>query len=133
MSYDITIPGKPMGKQRPRIGKFGVYAPKETVSYENLVKVLFVDKYGQPALTGCIRAFIDVYYEISKSTSKKKTEAMLGGEILPDKKPDCDNIAKIILDSLNAIAYKDDKQVVELVVTKKYAESPCVNVRLEVI
>ena len=33
---------------------------------------------------------------------------MFKGEMLPTKKPDVDNIIKIILDSLNGLAYKDD-------------------------
>ena len=36
------------------------------------------------------------------------------------KKPDSDNVAKIVLDSLNKIAYDDDKQVVELTVLKRW-------------
>ena len=36
------------------------------------------------------------------------------------KKPDCDNVVKIVLDSLNKIAYDDDKQVVELTVLKRW-------------
>ena len=41
----FTIPGKPFGKQRPRVvnrGKFSTaYTPKETVEYENLVKLYY--------------------------------------------------------------------------------------------
>ena len=55
---------------------------------------------------------------------------MLNGELRPTKKPDCDNIAKVILDALNGIAYHDDSQVVELVVHKHYAETTRVNVTL---
>lgn len=130
MDYEIEILGKPMGKQRPRIGKFGAYTPKETVNYENYVKVLFVEKYGQLALTGYIRAEITVNYEIPKSTSKKRLQAMLEGQVKPDKKPDCDNIAKIILDALNKIAYNDDKQVVELSVKKQYSDKPSVALKI---
>lgn len=124
-----------MGKQRPKLGKYGVYTPKETVSYENLVKTLFIQKYGcrNTVLTGYIQAEITVNYEIPKSTSKKQKEAMLKGDILPDKKPDCDNVAKIILDSLNNLAYCDDKQVIELRVTKKYSQTPSALLRLGVI
>jgi len=53
---------------------------------------------------------------------------MLEDEIYPTIKPDTDNIAKIILDSLNGIAYKDDKQVIRLSVEKRYAEEPSVSV-----
>lgn len=44
--------------------------------------------------------------------------------IRPAKKPDCDNIAKIILDSLNGIAYEDDKQITSLTVEKYYGDMP---------
>ena len=50
------------------------------------------------------------------------------------KKPDApDNIAKIICDALNNIAYGDDTQVIELTVVKKYAkraESQGINLRV---
>ena len=41
---------------------------------------------------------------------------------MPLKKPDSDNIAKIVLDSVNKIAFDDDAQVVELTVVKKWTE-----------
>ena len=48
---------------------------------------------------------------------------MATNEIRPTKKPDNDNIAKIILDALNGVAYQDDKQVVSLQVEKYYTEA----------
>ena len=50
--------------------------------------------------------------------------------IRPTKKPDVDNVAKSILDSLNGMAYKDDSQVVECIVRKWYADEPKVKVKL---
>ena len=41
---------------------------------------------------------------------------------MPLKKPDSDNIAKIVLDSLNKIAFYDDSQVADLRVIKKWTE-----------
>ena len=49
---------------------------------------------------------------------------MLSGEIRPTKKPDWDNSGKIIADSLNEIAYKDDSQIVDGMVRKFYGETP---------
>lgn len=48
----------------------------------------------------------------------------------PQKKPDTDNIAKIVLDALNGLAYPDDKQVVELQVLKTYDLDGYVEVEL---
>ena len=55
---------------------------------------------------------------------------MLEGKIEYTKKVDCDNLAKVVLDSLNQVAFHDDSQVSRLYVCKKYAEEPKVIVRL---
>lgn len=65
-----------------------------------------------------------------KSKSKKVKQKMLAGEMRPQKL-DCDNIAKVVLDALNKLAYNDDKQVVELIVEKYYADTPRVEVEIE--
>lgn len=132
----FEIPGPIRGKARPRVTRAGItYTPKETVQYENLVKICYgeaaasnsIDLFEQP-----VRAQMEVYYEIPKSTSKSKHGAMLLDKLYPTKKPDADNVAKIVLDSLNGIAYKDDSQVVELTVNKFYSKrgQPYVFVRL---
>lgn len=77
-----------------------------------------------------IEVNIMAYFGIPKSTSKKKTALMLNGFINPTKKPDADNIAKIILDSLNGIAFHDDSQIVRLVVEKRYSNNPRVELTL---
>ena len=42
----FTVPGNPVGKARPRMTRSGhAYTPDKTVSYENLVKMCFIEKY----------------------------------------------------------------------------------------
>jgi Holliday junction resolvase RusA-like endonuclease len=125
----FTIPGEPKAKQRPRLGNGYVYTPTQTVNYENYVKMCFLNN-KQEKLTGKIRAEIYAFFGIPASWSKKKKDDAIQGEIRPTKKPDTDNIAKIILDSLNGLAYDDDKQIIELVVCKYYSDSPNVEVTL---
>jgi len=60
------------------------------------------------------------YFEPANSLSKKKYKELIGKPHL--KKLDTDNIAKIVADSLNGVAYKDDSQICELIVHKQYAE-----------
>lgn len=119
----FEIPGKPMGKQRPRLGQGFTYTPKETVNYETLVKQIYITN-KLPYMTGQIWADITIKYDIPKSTSKKQRELMLKGDIKPTKKPDIDNILKIIFDALNGVAYKDDTQIYRVTCTKMYAEEP---------
>ncbi|GIW49185.1 MAG: phage protein [Caloramator sp.] len=126
----VVIEGEPKGKARPRVTKAGIaYTPQETVNYENWVKLCYQTQ-TKKKFEREVHARIDAYFQIPKSTSKKKAELMEEKEIRPTKKPDVDNIAKIILDSLNGIAYKDDSQVVSCLVCKYYSEKPRVEVLL---
>lgn len=131
---EFKIPGKAQAKQRPRMGRSGVvYTPKETLIYENYVKMCYSDYANQfewLPYENQVRAEIDVLVAVPKSDSKTKKKAKIEGMIRPTVKPDCDNLAKSILDSLNGLAYQDDKQVVELSIKKYYAENAEVRVRL---
>ena len=131
---EFKIPGKAQAKQRPRMGRSGVvYTPKETLIYENYVKMCYSDYANQfewLPYENQVRAEIDVLVAVPKSDSKTKKKAKIEGMIRPAVKPDCDNLAKSILDSLNGLAYQDDKQVVELSIKKYYAENAEVRVRL---
>lgn len=136
MKVEFNIPGKVQAKQRPRFNRYSgkTYTPKETIAYENWVKTCYIEKYkGQAPMEGPLKVKINAFYEIPKSTSKKKKQQMLEDELLPMVKPDTDNIAKGILDSLNQIAYADDKQVVELQVNKYYSEVASVSVIIKEI
>lgn len=124
----VVIFGEPQGKCRPRFTKRGnfvsTYTPKETLSYENLVKVEYMEQCGKYYNDKELTCEIYAYFGIPKSTSKRKAKLMQEEEIKPTKKPDVDNIAKIILDALNGVAYKDDAQVVNLMVRKYYSDRP---------
>ena len=126
----FEVYGKPQGKGRPRFTRNGhTYTPTTTTIYENNVRRAFLASDGVK-LKGEVRAVITAYYPIPKSVNKAKKKEMLNGIVNPTKKPDCDNIAKIILDALNKAAYDDDSQIVNLTVNKLYGETPKVVVEL---
>lgn len=135
--FEFEIPGEIVGKARPRMNIYTgkAYTPTKTKYYEYLIKKFFLDKYPDHVVLQeeAIKLTIIAYLDIPKSTSKKKREKMIRNEIRPTKKPDIDNIVKIILDGLNKLAYHDDTQVVELVISKFYAEEPKVYVKIEKI
>ena len=131
----FEILGKPVAKGRPRLGQFGhTYTPKKTVEYENLVKLSFVNNYPNfKPLEGYIEASITAIFEVPKSYSKKKTKELLEGHNNYEHKPDLDNLAKSILDSLNGLAFKDDSQVTILHANKEYGEQAKVIVEIKEI
>ena len=137
MNCRFEVEGKIKGKGRPRFSKFGkyvkTYTPEDTVSYENLIKLQFKMSCGNWYSELPLRMKITAIHGLVKSASKKSQAKMLSGEIKPTKKPDADNIVKIICDALNNIAYKDDTQVVDLQVKKIYGETEKVIVEIEEI
>jgi Holliday junction resolvase RusA-like endonuclease len=129
-SINFIIPGTPVGKARPKVtrnqytGNSVTYTPDKTVSYEELTRVRYLDaargfKFA-PDTQLCVQ--ITACFPIPASKSKKIKAAMLAKQIKPTKKPDCDNIVKIICDALNGFAYKDDAQIVMVQIGKVYAE-----------
>jgi len=137
MEIELTIQGEPQGKGRPKFstasGVVSVHTPAGTVAYENLMRHYYKAKYqgvifdkGVP-----LKMEIKAFYGIPKSISQKKRCAMMVGVTRPTKKPDIDNIAKIIADSLNKFAYYDDSQIVKLTAEKYYSDTPRVEVIIE--
>lgn len=132
MTIKFIIPGDPQGKARPRFANGHAYTPEKTREYEQLIALMYwtsAAKYTFPADTP-LSAKIVVHKRIAKSATKAKREQMLNGTERPMTKPDADNIAKCILDALNGVAYPDDRQIVDLSVTKYYSDNPCVIVEI---
>lgn len=75
-----------------------------------------------PPFAGPVMVDVVFYMPIPRSLSRKKREAL--GGTYHDKKPDCDNLGKLVCDALIGIAYKDDGQVAVLHVRKGYFDLP---------
>lgn len=131
----LCIPGQPQGKARARTTRRGhSYTPANTVLYENLIKSIFLNQYGTERKFEKLSALemrIQARFQIPKSFSKKDRAAVLEGAKLPTKKPDFDNIAKVVADALNGLAYDDDCQIVQAIVVKQYSDRPCVMVEIQ--
>ena len=72
--------------------------------------------FGAGMHTGALKVTIYAVFTVPAKWTVEKKKLARRNEIAPENKPDCDNIAKAILDALNGVAYKDDSQVAELVV-----------------
>ena len=141
MTVSFTVFGEPQGKGRPRFqarynpaaGRTFVstHTPDKTAVYENLIRVEYLAQTGGFRFRDDQELGMEIkaYYPVPKSASKKKRSQMENGLISPTKKPDLDNIAKVVADSLNQIAYRDDAQIVRLCCEKLYSEKP----RIEVV
>lgn len=149
----FTYYGEAVGKGRPRVtvkkskrrdnGQIyaHAYTPKKTKEFEEAIRFEFmastcermpVYPKGTP-----LKAKIIVGCVIPKSYSKKKQALCRDRILVPDKKPDIDNICKAVLDALqggrgeSGYAFDDDSQIVSLYAEKVYAEEPFVEVEID--
>lgn len=117
----VVVNGKVKGKARPRVYNGVAVTPHDTVLYENWVRQCYMEQDGR-FHQGEVAAFLWVYVPIPKSYSRKRRKACAEGLEKPMRKPDLDNVAKIVLDSLNGIAYRDDSSVTTLRVKRVWTE-----------
>jgi len=140
----LTVYGEPVGKGRPRAstinGHARMYTPSKTLSYEAKVKETYISSFGETKpSTKAYRVSIVAFFGLAKADYKK--DGTLNGHGLRKveniehchKKPDLDNIAKAVTDSLNGLLYLDDSQIVWLYVEKRFGETPRVEIDFEEI
>ncbi len=150
MKVKFIVSGEPQGKGRPRANVIcrkngepvinpktkrpiiNERTPDKTVFYENLIKTEYQRQVGNSRFQDGenLDMRIIAYYTIPKSASIKKQAQMESGQIRPTKKPDMDNIMKVVADSLNQIAYRDDSQIVDSQVRKFYSREPRIEVTI---
>jgi len=120
----INIPGDPLAQPRHEVSVRGRHAvafirsDKPIHAYKATVKILASQAMaGQPAFEGPIKVAIEFQFTRPKSHTKKRREDSRHAQ-----KPDIDNLIKAVFDSLNEICFRDDSQICELIVTKRWVE-----------
>lgn len=122
----LTVPGPPVAKQRPRVTKSGhAYTPKETQHWESTCRILaYQAMRGTKPHEGAVSLTVKAWFPIPETWPKWKRKAEPWATVTKD----LDNVAKAVLDACNGVVYADDRQVVELHVSKHYDYTPRVEV-----
>ena len=136
MILSITIPGVPVAKSRPRLSTRGgfarAYTPAKTRHYEDMIRCEAANAMGNRApLDEPVSVMITAYVAPPKSLSKKRRQEALDGILKPVTRPDLDNYAKTGMDGCNAIVFRDDSLVTDLIVRKRYSERPRLTITIE--
>jgi Holliday junction resolvase RusA-like endonuclease len=128
MEIKFVVPGQPVAKQRPKFARRGnfvsTYTPEKTVNEEKRIQ-----GYAREAMSlmGAsvrpIELSLHFCMTIPASWSKKRRLMASQGLIKPTSKPDLDNCVKLISDALNEKCWKDDAQVIRLIVQKDYSDN----------
>lgn len=112
----FAVPGRPQGKQRPRLGKGGVvYTPTATKRFErNVATAFLVASRGRRR--HAYRGPVELHIRCTFNDHRRR---------------DLDNVVKAICDGLNGYAYADDCQVTAI--RAEYLHGECERTEVEVI
>ena len=133
----FIIPGAPVPKGRPRSTKRGItYTPDKTRAHEDYVRKVASQYAPKELLKGALKMGLHFFFARPKSLPKKVKFHI--------KRPDCDNLEKLIMDSLEprkrckknqdpleGAIYENDSQIVSSTTTKEYGLPPRCIVRVE--
>lgn len=136
----FTVPGEPVAKGRARSfirnGRIGHHTPEKTVTYESMVRMqadAAMARANCGWLTGPLALSFTAVFAIPRNWPKKRLAAHGVTPESVTKKPDLDNLAKILGDGMNGIVYSDDCQIAKINCCKVYGETPCVLVMIQEI
>lgn len=117
--WTLTVRGPLRGKGRPRFVRAtgGAYTPAPTTSAEQRIQAA-AHAEGVTPLDGFVRVHVLAVGGVPKSWSKRKAALALADHY-DARKPDADNVLKLVLDALNKVAWHDDVQVVDARVERR--------------
>lgn len=111
----LNLPYPPSNNRNARFGSKGIYKDKKTYDYLSTIKSAFSGDLKP--LDCALNVSLSIYPNLPKDHVKR---AKREGDFwwFNVRCLDLDNISKTVLDSLNGIAYIDDKQIVRLFIKK---------------
>jgi Holliday junction resolvase RusA-like endonuclease len=128
MEISFFVPGEPTALKRHRMfrrGKFlGSYDPSKGDKADFLAKAM--QYRSDKPFEGAISLMCSFYFSRPKSHYKggKYCDILKSGAgKWKVSRPDLDNLEKFILDSLNGVYFKDDRQVVSMASQKQYCDT----------
>lgn len=132
-SLNFVVEGEPIPKARPRITRNGSYTPPKTKAYQKrLAQVGKLAMRGDPVTTALV-VTVEACLPIPQSWAARQRQHACAGVKMPDggKTGDADNYLKSVMDGLNGIVWRDDSQIVQATVTKRYSARPLMRIMVE--
>ena len=126
-----TIYVEPVAKGRPRMAVINghpiAYTPKKTRQSEQMIQAMVrtqLMQYGKFGDDAPIKLEATFYRERPRSLSKKMT--------MPVTRPDWDNYAKLLTDSLQHYVFRDDAQITTALIRKRFGSPPRIEISITI-
>lgn len=122
--FELTIPGRPVADQRARVTRRGTYKPDKCRHYKDRVFACW-HKAGRPRVDCSNGLAVSGRFFVARPKSHYTSKGKLrtGAPVNLMVRPDLDNYVKLLLDSLNGLAWRDDSRIVSMTVSKGYVDS----------
>lgn len=120
MRFAFEVTGKIPRKERARFGAGRTYTPRQTAHAEEWVR-LSAMQAGVALIEGPVALDLTALVAVPASWSKRKRATALAGGAWCARKPDLDNVAKLVGDALNGIAWADDSQIARITAERRWA------------
>ena len=123
---------KPTTKERPRFNTSTgrAFTTNKTKDFEESLRWEYIKNNGKNYGENFIEVELVFSFKPPKSWSKKKTNEALNGNIRPTKS-DIVNYIKSVLDSLNTVAYTDDRYAYKISAIKKYDTEDYIEINIK--
>lgn len=126
MRFYCNVRGMPVAQGRARAFRAGdsirMYDPENSKQWKQTVAIQCLEKHPQ-VMSGALSMKLYFFLPRPRSLPKKI--------VYHTKRPDLDNLVKAVKDALRGICYKDDSQIVHLIATKDYGDTPGVMIEIE--
>lgn len=133
----LNIPGVPNSQKRHRHVRMGnftrTYDPSATEKEDFLYKSIYECKPELPIISS-ISIVMEFYMPRPKAhfgTGKNAGKLKNNAPFRHCKAPDLDNLTKFVLDALNKIYWKDDRQIYSIRAKKMYNDNPRTEVAIK--
>lgn len=131
----FTLYGKPDFKRRHRVRAIGQFVrmyddPKNVESSKLLIDSFFAENqhiklyhFSDLPLVLELNAFFSLPKRRKVTSVRRTTYLSLLRKSINTNKPDCDNIAKYVMDAFSDVLYRDDSQVTKIKVAKYFTKN----------
>ena len=129
--YELVILGDPKAQGRPRARNAGRFIqiyddPKSKKAKDSMITVI-QEKAPDELLDGPLRVDLKFYLPRPQGhygTGKKSGVLKMSAPTMHTKKPDIDNLRKLVMDAMTHVYWRDDSLVCEGETIKQYSGKP---------
>ena len=132
MQIQFEISMEPVAKGRPRFTRKGfVYTPGKTRSAESEVRRQA--EFFKPLTPLAKQAYVRLLFIMPIPQSMMRTHGHLADKLIMHhtKKPDLDNLEKLVIDALNKMFWTDDSIIHTVEKSKRYGNNPRIQIFIQ--